>query len=232
MNTTTAISGRPPRTSIKARPPTYRCGRSAGGVLLPLKTERFATTSFPNPLASRLNYTVHYESTGRLGSFTSPNYSNLIPDFRHLAENIFSDPNYLRIDNRPVVVMYLSRVYFDDPAGWSALSDLRAAMQAEYGFDPYIIGDHFFNTMAAGAAELDAVTAFDTYGQTFRNGVTPSRVSLLANRYASAKTTANDVGTAFVPGISPGYNDRGVRSIGQQSRGSALFRGRGSDDRG
>ena len=132
----------------------------------------------PNPLASRLDYTVHYESTGRLGSFSSPNYSNLVPDFRHLAENVFSDPNYLRIDDRPVVVMYLSRVYFDDSAGWSALDDLRTTMQAEYGFDPYIIGDHFFNTLAAGAAELDAVTAFDVYGQTFSNQVTPSSVPL------------------------------------------------------
>ena len=164
-----------------------------------------------HPHASRLNYTIHYESTGRLGSFSSPDYSTLIPDFRHLAENVFTDPNYMRIDGRPVVVMYLSRVYFDDPAGWSALSNLRATMQTEYGFDPYIIGDHFFNTMAAGASHLDAVTAFDTYGQTFRNGVTPSRVALLAHRYATANIDANNAGADFVPGISPGYNDRGVR---------------------
>ena len=101
-----------------------------------------------SPSSSSSIYTIHYESTGRLGSFDAPDYSDLIPDFRHLADNVFADPNYLRIDGRPVVVMYLSRVYFDDPAGRSALDDLRAAMQAEYGFDPYIIGDHFFNTKA------------------------------------------------------------------------------------
>ncbi|MEM8677744.1 MAG: DUF5010 domain-containing protein [Planctomycetota bacterium] len=179
----------------------------------------------PNPLASRLSYTVHYESTGRLGSFSSPSYDNLVPDFRHLADNVFSDPNYMRIDGRPVVVMYLSRVYFDDPAGWAALDNLRTTMQAEYGYDPYIIGDHFFNTLAAGASELDAVTAFDTYGQTFRNGVSPNRVALLANRYASASANAAQMGVDFVPGISPGYNDRGVRLSANNPAAQRYFDG-------
>ena len=105
-------------------------------------------------------------------------------------------------------------------------------MQAEYGFDPYIIGDHFFNTLAAGAAELDAVTAFDAYGQTFRNRVTPSRVSLLANRYAAAKTNANNVGTDFVPGISPGYNDRGVRLAANDPAAQRYFEGEDSTTAG
>src|SRR5690349_18822482 len=42
-----------------------------------------------HPRASELSYTIHYESTGRLGTFAAPNYANLVPDFRHLAQNVF-----------------------------------------------------------------------------------------------------------------------------------------------
>ena len=59
-----------------------------------------------DPRASELKYAVMYESTGRLGTFANPNYSNLVPDFQYLAQNYFSNPNYYRINGRPVVFMY------------------------------------------------------------------------------------------------------------------------------
>ncbi len=165
-----------------------------------------------HPRASELSYTVHYESTGRLGTFASPNYSNLIPDFQHLANNVFNDPSYMRIDGRPVVVMYLTREYFDDAAGANALSDLRLFMQLEHGYDPYIIGDHVFNSLDPGASNLDAVTGFDIYGQVFNDGVVnQSRIDQLANIYSAAQSSANTLGVDFVPGLAPGYNDKAVR---------------------
>ncbi len=167
-----------------------------------------------HPRASELSYTIHYESTGRLGDKQNPNYSNLIPDFKHLATNVFNDPNYMRIDGRPVVVLYLSRVYFDDAAGATALSNLRATMQTDYGYDPYIIGDHFFGNVAAGAGNLDAITTFDVYGQVFKSDgiVNQAKIDQLAQIYSNAKAIADQNGVAFVPGVTPGYNDKGVRS--------------------
>src|SRR5205809_1095542 len=43
------------------------------------------TRIFTDPRAGELKYAVHYESTGRLGSFDNPTYSNLLPDFQYLA---------------------------------------------------------------------------------------------------------------------------------------------------
>lgn len=167
---------------------------------------------FPHPRASELSYTINYESQGRLGSMNSPDYSNLVPDFRYLADNIFANPNYMRIDGRPVVVMYLSRVYFDDPTGLNALSGLRTMMQAEYGYDPYIIGDHVFGGVAPGASGFDAITAYDIYGQAFSNGISDQgSIDDLELIYDNAQTLANLQGVDFVPGVSPGFNDRGVR---------------------
>ena len=36
--------------------------------------------------------------------------------------------------------------------GWDALANVRTMMQTEFGYDPYIIGDHFFGDLAPGAA--------------------------------------------------------------------------------
>jgi glycoprotein endo-alpha-1,2-mannosidase len=166
----------------------------------------------PHPRASELSYTIHYEAAGRLGDFNNPNYSNLIPDFQHLANNIFNNPNYMRIDGRPVVVIYLSRVFFDDTAGWDALSNLRTTMINQYGYDPYIIGDHLFNQVAAGESNLDAITGFDIYGQVFGDGVVnQAKINSLEQRYSSAQNKANSAGVDFVPGLAPGFNDKGVR---------------------
>ncbi len=165
-----------------------------------------------NPRAAELTYTVHYESAGRLGSFAAPNYANLMSDFQYLGANIFNNPNYMRIDGRPVVVMYLSREYFKTQAGWTALENVRSMMQTNYGYDPYIIGDHFFNTMAPGAQYLDAVTTFDVYGQVFNGKPTSiAQVNKLEDIYDAAQDQADALGVDFIPGVSAGYNDRAVR---------------------
>lgn len=114
-----------------------------------------------HPRASELSYTINYESGGRLGDFETPDYSNLTSDFTYLANNVFNDPNYMRIDGRPVVVVYLSRVFFEDATGWNALADMRSSIQQQFGYDPYIIGDHLFGSLAPGASNFDAVTTFD-----------------------------------------------------------------------
>ena len=168
-----------------------------------------------HPRADELTYTIHYETGGRLGSHQNPDYTNLIPDFHFLANNIFNNPNYMRIDGRPVIVMYLSRVFFDDAAGATALSNLRNTMQQSYGYDPYIIGDHLFNSVAPGAGNLDAITTFDVYGQVFKPGggvVNQTRIDTLEQIYANAQTIADGLGVDFVPGLTPGYNDKAVRA--------------------
>jgi hypothetical protein len=161
-----------------------------------------------HPRASELKYTVHYESVGRFGNdFTNPNFNNFLPDFRYLAQNIWSDPNYMRIDNRPVVIMYLTREYFKSTASWEVLSGVREAIEQEFGYDPYIIGDDFFGSGPidqARAAQFDAITNFDVYGTVFSNGLaTQSRVNALANINTNAKAAAANAGVGFVPTASP-----------------------------
>ncbi len=168
-----------------------------------------------NPRASDLKYAVHYESTGRLGSFDSPSFGNLIPDFRYLANTYFQNPNYLKINGRPVVFMYVTRAYFNTGESRTAVANLRAAMQSEFGINPYIVGDDVFgsNIDVQRAQLWDAITDFDVYGTVMQSAnSTAAALNNLAGVYDSARNAANASNIGFIPTASPGFNDAGVRS--------------------
>ena len=166
-----------------------------------------------HPNASELKYAVLYESTGRMRSFDNPDYSKWLSDLEYLKTSYFDDPRYLRINGRPVVFFYLSRVYFRNQ-GQQALEQMREKFP-----EIYLVGDDvYFGDDAAGgyqpewARNFDAVTAYDVYGQSIGMlGGTQKAVDFLAGNYRQAREAANQVGTAFMPAIAPGYNDTAVR---------------------
>ena len=168
-----------------------------------------------HPRASELRYAVHYESTGRFGSFSDPDFSTLTPDFEYLADHYFGDPNYLRFDGRPVVFIYLTRAYFNSQTARDAVADLRATIQSECGYDPYIVGDDFFSSgrLNSTRAQLwDAVTNFDVYGSALQSyGSTTNGLNRLASIYDTAQDDADDLDIGFIPTATPGFNDKGVR---------------------
>jgi glycoprotein endo-alpha-1,2-mannosidase len=175
----------------------------------------FRGSILAHPRASELKYAVHYESTGRLGTFAAPNYSNLIPDFRYLALNYFPNPNYLRIDDRPVVFMYVTRAYFNTQTARDAVASLRATMQSEFGINPYIVGDDVFGgDVNLQRAQLwDAITDFDVYGTSLQSaGPNSAALTNLAGVYDNARAVIANTNVGFIPTASPGFNDTGVRT--------------------
>ena len=173
------------------------------------------TSILTHPRSAELKYAIHYESTGRLGTFENPNFNNLIPDFRHLATHYFLDPNYLHVDGRPVVFIYLTRAYFNSQSSRDAVANLRSTMQAEFGLDPYIVGDDLFG----GGVDLqraqlwDAITDFDVYGTVLQGrGSTSAALNQLATVYDNARAAIANSDVGFIPTASPGFNDNGVRS--------------------
>lgn len=169
----------------------------------------FRESLLPHPNAQNFRFAVLYESTGRLGEFRNPNYENWLPDMSYLAEHYFLQPNYLRVNDRPVVFIYLSRVYFRNQ-GQEALAECR-----ELHPEVYLVGDDVFGGryQPQWARQFDAVTIYDVYGQSTRiHGATSTAVKRLAANYATARAVANSVGTAFIPTVAPGYNDSAVRA--------------------
>src|SRR6185369_8110291 len=98
---------------------------------------------FTHPRASELKYAIYYETIGRLGSPSAPNYAALTSDFTYLGNNVFNNANYFKINGRPVVYLYASRgtTYFDSQAGRDAVANMRASMKAQFGYEPYIVAD-------------------------------------------------------------------------------------------
>src|SRR3546814_7654960 len=63
-----------------------------------------------------------------------------------LADTYFGHPSYLRVDGRPVVILYLTRVLVGDVAG--AMAEVRVMWRAR-GHDPYVIADEVFWNVTA-----------------------------------------------------------------------------------
>lgn len=173
---------------------------------------------FTHPDAGTLNYALFYETEGRFGSFSEPDFSRLLRDFKYMEKHYFGSPHYLKIDGKPVVFIYLSRAYFRG-RGQEKLRRLREECP-----NLYLVGDDVFReaTAEAGAPEgsytpeyarlWDAVTAYDVYGQSTRSlGGTRAALEHLNATYDHARKVANSVGTGFIPAVSPGYNDKSVR---------------------
>jgi glycoprotein endo-alpha-1,2-mannosidase len=162
-----------------------------------------------HPDAGDFRFAVLYESTGRFGDHDDPTYDNWLNDLAYLAEKYFGHPNYLRINGRPALFVYLTRVYFRDQ-GAEALSKARGQFK-----DVYLIGDDVFGEgyRTEWAKQFDAVTIYDVYGQSAAiDGATQKAVKRLAANYAAAREAANLAAAAFIPTVTPGYNDTAVRS--------------------
>jgi hypothetical protein len=161
---------------------------------------------------------LFYETNGIIS--TKKNYTTVAvaPDMVHMSKNYFSHPNYFKINGRPVIFMYVSRKYSQLGLLEGILLLMRQTA-ADYGFNPYIIGDQVFRTAPTGVyppfKQLDAVTNYDVRGGMIvpvgTNYITQFQVDNFYIEQGKWKAAASKEGCAFVPPVSPGYNDRAVR---------------------
>lgn len=167
---------------------------------------------------------LFYESTGRI--FENENWSvqRVQGDMSHICLNYFNNKNYLRIDGKPVLAMYLTRLLDTQrPRGVSVLEEttriMRETARAVCGTEIYIIGDQVWRGAPSSSANyeafnhLDAVTNYDVYGNV--GGAPYAGGDRIRNFYERQQTewkaAANSRGVAYIPAASPGYNDRNVR---------------------
>jgi len=139
------------------------------------------------------------------------------PDMEYMAKTYFDDPNYLRINDRPVVFVYLTRSLAAYSILEQVVTDFReAARDAGYP-SIYIVGDQTWNKAPTSSYEpfklLDAVTNYDVYGNMGRQpGYSgQARVDAYYRDQKGWYEAAKKQKCSFIPGTSPGYNDRGTR---------------------
>ncbi len=152
------------------------------------------------------------ESTGKT-FMDQPKIDRFVADMESFADQFFDNPSYLRIDGRPVVILYLSRTMTGDVAG--AIAQARQRL-ADRGTDVYFIGDEvFWDAPDPDAIRLyDAITAYNLYESTrLDHGGFAADTTLVADYLDRYRQHGAAVGgeVPIIPSVIPGYNDRGVR---------------------
>lgn len=182
-----------------------------------------------------IKFCIFYETqnlgTNRDGSigWTEQKIKVFLEDICKIRTQFFDHPSYLKIDNRPVIFLYLTRNFQGDTD--AIITRLREKLKKE-GVDLFIVADEVFWRVAwegngpgeeLGWTELpqkdrirtfDAITAYNMYeSQRLRYSGYMSRSSFLPEvremYYQYQQACGED--TVFIPNIIPGFNDRGVR---------------------
>jgi hypothetical protein len=156
-------------------------------------------------------------------------------DLLRFAHTYFTNPDYLRIDGRPVLELYLTRTLTGDVGGMVAQA---RSLLERHGFDPYIIGDEVFwrvtklspstsgssltqTPQVARIDAFDAITPYSLYVGDPTDPLTPGHdfvgypgtTSIVADETALYRRYAAASGgrVPVLPDVTPGENTRGVR---------------------
>jgi len=168
----------------------------------------------PNPNINDLKFALYYETTNRLQGWSST--ENVASDIQHMATHYWDHPNHLTIDGRPVLFIYLTRVMENEGILEETIQIMREEAE-KLGHDIYIVGDHVFGSPPSTPGQmalLDAVTNYDVYASSGGRDVLYATQEGVDNYYANMadwKALAAQVDVSFIPAVSPGYNDAGVR---------------------
>ena len=163
-----------------------------------------------------------YDAGSGATHFDAATVERFLSDTSEIAARYFRHPFYLRVEGRPVIVLYITRTATGRFA--EAMTRFRARM-GEQGFDPFVIGDEIYWTVAredgtGDAAEpqrgrialFDAITAYNLYDPTRRTqsgyGASSTLVSEAHSLYEFYRTVGRK---PVVPVAMPGYNDRAFR---------------------
>lgn len=156
---------------------------------------------------------VFYESlanaTGKNQAITKSDLPRILNDMRALGQDLGEDC-WLRIDGKPVVMIYVTRNYADPQEAFPAI---REAL----GRDVYLVGDEIFwkRPDPKRIKVFDSVTAYNFYqaGRFEGNGrmACDSFLKNVHSTQAEALEICQGTGIQYWPVIMPGYDDSGVR---------------------
>lgn len=165
-----------------------------------------------HPGLNEMKIALFYETSNRIPDFTD--VKNVASDIDYMAETYFNHPNYFKIDGKPVLFIYLTRVLSRNGILKNTVDIMRDAA-SKAGFEIYLVGDQVFGNPPSSTdqlALLDAVTNYDVYGSSGgKMYATKEKVDNYYQTQAEWRAMAHQVGTSFIPASAPGYNDTGVR---------------------
>jgi glycoprotein endo-alpha-1,2-mannosidase len=170
-------------------------------------------------VVDNIKIALRYEMTERLYRDETVRFARIAADIRYICENYFNRSNYFQIDEKLVLVVNLTRK-LEREGVLAQLIQLMRSTAAEYSYDIYIIGDYAFGRPRGdghidrdpGLEMLDAITNYDIYGSFREKGYTgQASVDQYFDEQEQWIQLCATIGCDYVPGVCPGFNDRGVR---------------------
>jgi hypothetical protein len=193
--------------------------------------------------STSLHVSLFYETEGRIlpqTDHSSWNLSTVQADLQYIALNYFGDPQYYRINERPVIFVYVTRSLNSRRLLGTVIDLMRSGAAAAGYNDIYIMGDQVWSDAPMDSVNyqpfqlLDGVTTYDVYGNLKTSGklyAGQTGVDRYQAKQEAWLQATKDSGTscAFVPSITPGFNKLGdlvpmSRKIDESSENGSLFR--------
>jgi len=164
---------------------------------------------------SSIKFSIYYESVilgldqGQI-NIDASNEAKLLADFNYIADTYFENPNYLRIDDKPVIFLYLSGIYSGDFKG--VFSRIRSAL-SERNIEVFLVGDEVGWSEQTGEHMefLDAVSPYITLPRKIQEGEYPGNGDFFADlsvQIGEWEKTANPLGLLVIPDAIPGFSNR------------------------
>lgn len=164
-------------------------------------------------------------------TFNDDVIEKFVEDIREIADNFFSHPSYLKVQGRPVIVLYLARTFSGDFP--EAIERARSEVKS-MGYDLFVIGDEVFWKVSPVVEKgklafplvtepqvsrikcFDCITSYNMYEGEMPShqgyGADSTYMKDVAGIYREY-IDATDDEVYFAPQIMPGYNDRGGRLL-------------------
>jgi len=160
-------------------------------------------------------FTIYYESA-MLGFeqgmiiFDESKEEILVNDLNYIADTYFDHPNYLKINGKPVVFLYLSRIYSGNFK--EAFTRVRNELSAK-GYEVLLIGDEvsWGETSLSHMDFLDAVSPYIMLPRQVHPGKYPGQGDFFANlsvQVGEWEKAASKLGQFVIPNVNPGFNNR------------------------
>lgn len=210
-----------------------------------------------HPLSSEIKFCINYDSSIALnicGNPVSYNFNDkyspnknkgekFLEDFKYLADTYFNHPQYLRINNRPVVIIYnvstfdnASR-YFEqlkidmakrnisifliaDAVGWAGINLTKNNLSYLWEMSPkqlIKIFNRAMHRLSLNNSQGDILLSKYFDGITGYNMYSPNRMANFLKNvdkvYQKFYNYANSQGLCFVPTLVPGYDDRNLKGL-------------------
>lgn len=160
-----------------------------------------------------IKVTVFYESlsraTGKNETVTPDDLPSVLKDMKQLAPDLQEDC-WLKIDNKPVVMIYVTRNYVDPDEAFGAIREILG--------DVYLVGDEiFWKTVDPDRiSQFDALTSYNWFQPGRFSGSTDEEICTtfldsIRDACVDNLKILDKIGKPYWPVAIPGYDDTNVR---------------------